>query len=265
MAKKKTLETAPATTPEKRPLTPAEQRRLADYQAKDRATPNAAKWKGAQREDGTTEIRPKSDDDPDNFLAAVAAATGSVDHDMTQTLLRQVQAAPVGASTVEDQTNRASAMLTEIGPRDGLEGMLAVQMVTTHNAALECLRRAHLADQPTEGRKLNLSFADRLLRTFTAQMETLGKYRGKGKQEVVVVHKHVHVHQGGQAIVADNLTTGGGVGDGTLATESIPCARAIEATGEALLVATAGGAEVWSEVQEDGEAVPSPGHGERAL
>ena len=38
-----------------------------------------------------------------------------------------------------------------------------------------------------------------LLRTFTAQVEALQRYRGKGQQKVTV--EHVNVNAGGQAIV----------------------------------------------------------------
>jgi hypothetical protein len=37
------------------------------------------------------------------------------------------------------------------------------------------------------------------LRTFTAQVEALQRYRGKGQQKVTV--EHVNVNAGGQAIV----------------------------------------------------------------
>lgn len=35
----------------------------------------------------------------------------------------------------------------EISPQDRIEGLLAVQMIATHHAALDCLRRAAVADQ----------------------------------------------------------------------------------------------------------------------
>ena len=38
-----------------------------------------------------------------------------------------------------------------------------------------------------------------MLRTFTAQMEALKKYRTGGEQKMTV--EHVHVNEGGQAIV----------------------------------------------------------------
>jgi len=49
---------------------------------------------------------------------------------------------------------------------------------------------------------------NKLARTFTAQMEALTRYRGKGQQKMTV--EHVHVHQGGQAIVGNVNQEGGG-------------------------------------------------------
>jgi hypothetical protein len=48
---------------------------------------------------------------------------------------------------------------------------------------------------------------NKLMRTFTNQMETLKRYRSGAQQTVKV--EHVHVHEGGQAIVG-NIETGGG-------------------------------------------------------
>jgi hypothetical protein len=77
--------------------------------------------------------------------------------------------------------------------------MLAVQMVSTHFAALECLRRAAVADQSLAARDALLRHASRLMTLYTQQLAALDKHRGKGQQKVTV--EHVHVHSGGQAIV----------------------------------------------------------------
>jgi hypothetical protein len=50
-------------------------------------------------------------------------------------------------------------------PRDELEGMIAAQLLAAHNAAMECYRRAMLGDQTFEGRRENLSQANKLSRT----------------------------------------------------------------------------------------------------
>ena len=84
--------------------------------------------------------------------------------------------------------------------------MLAVQMVATHEAALECFRRAALSEQTFAGRELGLKYADKLVRSFAALTDALNRHRGKGQQLVRV--EHVHVHPGGQAIVGA-VTQGG--------------------------------------------------------
>jgi hypothetical protein len=106
----------------------------------------------------------------------------------------------------------AASALAGIGPKDELEGMLAAQMVAAHSAAMESYRRSMLSDQTFEGRKENLSQANKLSRTYTTLLEALNRHRGKGQQKVTV--EHVHVHAGGQAIVGAVEHPGGGVPSG---------------------------------------------------
>jgi hypothetical protein len=80
-----------------------------------------------------------------------------------------------------------------------LEALLAVQMVGVHNLAMKFLANAALEDQTDYGKEVNVNRANRLLRTFTAQVEALKKHRSKGEQHFTV--EHVHVHSGGQAVV----------------------------------------------------------------
>jgi hypothetical protein len=93
------------------------------------------------------------------------------------------------------------------GAHDVIEAMLAVQMVATHEAAMECFRRAALAEQTFAGRELGLKYADKLVRSFAALTDALNRHRGKGQQVVRV--EHVTVQAGGQAIVGA-VTQGGG-------------------------------------------------------
>ena len=52
----------------------------------------------------------------------------------------------------EDERNRryhaAVVAMMEFKPADGIEGMMAAQAVGLHSAAMECLRRAMIPDQP---------------------------------------------------------------------------------------------------------------------
>jgi len=86
--------------------------------------------------------------------------------------------------------------------------MMAAQLIAAHSAAMECYRRAMLAEQSLEGRREALSQANKLSRTFAMLLDALNRHRGKGQQKVVV--EHVHVHRGGQAVVGVVQTPGGG-------------------------------------------------------
>ena len=96
---------------------------------------------------------------------------------------------------------RAVELYEDLKPADGLEGMLAIQMVGTHHAALECLRRAAVPDQTIVSRDMNLKHATKLMVLYNQQVAALDKHRGKGQQKVTV--EHVHVAAGGQAIVGN--------------------------------------------------------------
>ena len=98
--------------------------------------------------------------------------------------------------------------LIGIGPKDELEGMLGAQLLASHNAAMECYRRAMIDEQTFEGRRENLSQANKLSRTYTTLLEALNRHRGKGNQKVTV--EHVTVNSGGQAIVGAVAHPGGG-------------------------------------------------------
>jgi hypothetical protein len=150
---------------------------------------------------------------------------------------------------VRKQRSAVLGALVGIGPGDELEGMLATQMIAAHNAAMECYRRAMIDEQTFEGRKENLSQANKLSRTYTTLLEALNRHRGKGQQKVTV--EHVNVHSGGQAIVGV-VGPGGGVASEN---QRQPHAKAL---------AHAPVTPVWSENPE-WEAVPVTSDAERPM
>jgi hypothetical protein len=113
------------------------------------------------------------------------------------------------AEQIKKQNSANLSFLSGINPNDELEGMLAAQLLASHNAAMECYRRAMISEQPFEGRRENLSQANKLSRTHATLLEALNRHRGKGQQKVTV--EHVHVYEGGQAIVGNVEGTGGGI------------------------------------------------------
>ena len=96
---------------------------------------------------------------------------------------------------------RALDLYESLEPSDGLEGMLAAQMVGTHHAALECLRMAAVPEQTFAGRDMHLKHAAKLMALYAQQIAALDKHRGKGQQKVTV--EHIHVAAGAQAIVGN--------------------------------------------------------------
>jgi hypothetical protein len=89
--------------------------------------------------------------------------------------------------------------VSDIASCDVIEAMLAAQLMATHEAAMECFRRAALSEQTFAGREMGLRYGDRLVRSFAVLTDTLNRHCGKGQQVVRV--EHVTVKAGGQAIV----------------------------------------------------------------
>ena len=114
-------------------------------------------------------------------------------------------------------------MITKLAPTDEMERMLVTQMFGIHSAAMDCFRRAMIADQSFEGRDSNPKHAGKLKAIYNKQMGNLNKHRGKGQQNIVV--KYMNLGEGGQSIVG-NVKTGKSASNSKVAT------AALEYTGE---------------------------------
>ena len=151
-------------------------------------------------------------DDPEDRKGALKTIGGSRSDHWNNLLANQaVQALWIKHSDAESRDKQLTATvaaLIGIGPKDELESMMAAQLIAAHNAAMECYRRAMINEQTFEGRRENLSQANKLSRTWATLLEALNRHRGKGQQKVTV--EHVHVHAGGQAMVGMVETSGGG-------------------------------------------------------
>jgi len=128
-------------------------------------------------------------------VMALQQVFGTVSSDFAGLMLDELAAGvTINRDTIDEQTlNGILGALHGINPGDEVEAMLAAQMVATHLAAMECLRRARAPGQTFEGRDMNLRHATKLTRTYTMQVDSLKRYRSKGEQRVVVQHQHVNV------------------------------------------------------------------------
>jgi hypothetical protein len=141
-------------------------------------------------------------DDADSPPAAVENAEQEMIFHLRRQLLNSLWLPSAMPQKDRDATIVAAMeLLGRIEHRGAMEGMLAVQMIATHHAAMDCLRRAMLENQPMEARDRNLKNAAKLLGIYERQVAALDKRHGRGQQSVTV--KYVHVAEGAQAIVGN--------------------------------------------------------------
>ena len=163
----------------------------------------------AEAENGTLHIRPPHSDDA-GFAARLLDAFGTESSAFANQAMGRlgVVMRPKGSMLpTQTEFNAALAAIDAIRPADEIEAMLAVQMVATYETAMDMLIRAKQADIMPTLQECG-SLAAKLLRTFTAQVEALGRLRRGGEQRIIV--QHVTVTEGGQAIVGAVNHPGGG-------------------------------------------------------
>ena len=202
----------------------------------------------AECSDGAVKVTHDTYDDYRVSDAMVCRAFGTIEHGYAATLINDTAAASASqeaiASRADDVVNKAVLAATSLDAQSPAEGMLIAQMVAVHNTAMSALTRYHAAKTiPVADSYSNQ--ANKLLRTFAAQMETLKRFRQKASQTVRV--DHVHVNEGGQAIVG-NVNQGGG--GAQQKSEVQPHETKQPANGQ--------GPEMRG-TQSTGEALPSPG------
>ncbi len=127
---------------------------------------------------------------------------GTKDPNLTRALVEQVVNVTLNSAGKHGVENvkYALAAIHGIGPKDELEGLLAVQMIGVHSLAIEYLNRASREGVATAGTDINVNRAAKLLHIFTTQIQALNRHRGKVGPPMVV--GNVNVNEGGQAIVA---------------------------------------------------------------
>lgn len=197
----------PAYTP-----SPPEAEAVRTYLDRRRARPPAPRVRLSGRPPQAQAVAPNHPD-PLVWRALFKAALGTTEDAFAEHLLGQLLVSLQRGKEVlpaEATINGALAALHGIAPRDEVEAMLAAQMVATHAAALDLLGRA-LRGEYRATLQDSGNLAVKMLRTYTAQLEALQRYRGGGQQRIVV--ERVTVNRGGQAIVG-HVEAGAGRGVG---------------------------------------------------
>lgn len=90
--------------------------------------------------------------------------------------------------------------LIALGVQNGLESMLAAQMLSIHKLQQRSMTYANASDN-LELKTYYTNSAIKLANCFVQQANMLAKLRGVGGQKIIV--EHVDIHQGGQAVVGN--------------------------------------------------------------
>lgn len=160
----------------------------------------------------TTSGRGSEQEQIDLGLASLCAATGAKSASFASLLYCNCTTATgmVNRENPEQLINNSNAILDALyamKPQDEFEGMLITQLIALHFQSMEYLSQAGNKNAPQQARDVYINRSTKLGRLFNEKLEALMRYRRKGAQQVVV--QHVNVEQGGQAIVG-NVQTGGG-------------------------------------------------------
>jgi len=202
---------------------------------------------------GITRIGPEHSDH-DGWIARLQDLFGSNGRNFPLSQLNQLLHI---ARTSDGKYDRAkvNALLAAVegaNPTNEVQAMLAVQMVVTHELAMQTALRSMRVDQIPQFDSAG-NMAVKLLRTYTMQVEALAKLQRGGEQVVKVVH----VHPGAQAIVGNVTASASGAtgGGGANETKHQPHAKGVLPAPSAAQMP-----QVWS---EDAGREPVPVAGSR--
>jgi hypothetical protein len=140
-------------------------------------------------------------DHPDEVigLGLVAQALGVRINCALAQLDQLAQLARRGDVIDQQRANALFGSVQEIGPTNGIEAMLALQMAAVHDNAMMAGSRLRSSQNIVEQDSTERAF-NKLCRTYTSQMETLKRFRTAGENATV---QNVQVNEGGQAVVAN--------------------------------------------------------------
>ncbi|WP_267394981.1 MULTISPECIES: hypothetical protein [unclassified Sphingomonas] len=232
---------------------PFDKEKLRMAEARERWVDRTPPVQVAFPEDGTRTIRAPHNDDSGHTMR-LGDTFGTRSQEFLAIQLTELSAAVRTRGhrdATAQQLNAGIAFVAAVAPQDELEAALAVQMAGCHFLATDLIGRAVGADNLAHAQAFG-NLAVKMQRTFTAQIEALGRMRGKGQQTIRV--EHVTVEAGAQAIVGDVHHHGSGRGGYHQQSKGQPHATS-EPTERAALLSP----------DPLGNGVPVPGDAERPV
>src|SRR5262249_56202798 len=87
-----------------------------------------------------------------------------------------------------EQATSAIAALKALAPANAVEGMLATQMVASHNASLDLLQRAMTDSQPARAIKERTRQYARLSEVFLKQLDRFQRQPARQRPTILIAH-----------------------------------------------------------------------------
>lgn len=145
-------------------------------------------------------------DDVLNSIRAFEAFGSSSNAFVGDMLSRIINLVPLAKDGSIDgpRISGALALIAAIDPQNELEATMALQMVAANEHTLLCFNRSRKAEYMHHAAPYS-NMANKAMRSFALHAEAIAKLRRGGEQVV----KHVHVNEGGQAVIAQTVNTGG--------------------------------------------------------
>ena len=129
--------------------------------------------------------------------------TGATRNNLNIDLIRKTAAASLPKKHRTDEgILTVQAYFEDVRPKDPVEGMVHGQLYAMHAHAMELMADAQKT-MSIDVKDQYLKMANRLIKTFNASLEGLGRIKRGGRQTIRV--ENVHVSDGGQAIVGGNF------------------------------------------------------------
>jgi hypothetical protein len=145
------------------------------------------------------------------FMEELSTLMGGAGQDLALPLLNTgIRALPSREDGKVTAANDLIAAIGAIGPRDGLENMMACAAGALFQHAMSLLGRAGTTSLSGLS-EVRLALSDKLFRQFLAHVRAIDAHRRQLQPQQHIVVEHVHVEQGGQMAIMGQVQTGGGV------------------------------------------------------
>ena len=201
-------------------LSPADKvskERIARYVEQREKTNAEIKWIEEKRENGFAFLKAEQNNNfsLSAYHATLLAMTGSTQSDYAHRVLNKTTPSLFPDKDREGDgvavANALEGALLEMAPKDITDGIFCRRIIALDMHIAQNLALAAASNQRVDFLDRYVNNAAKLSRILNETIEARTRYLRQGEQKVTVTHQHVNVNQGGQAVVAGELNTGGGV------------------------------------------------------